>query len=88
MQVPDSDPDGGTLVHYRGHQSRAVPAVTITINGEQPLLYARQADFNGQETFSYTLSDGQGGSDTGQVTVTVTPSGQNDPPGTLARHRG
>ena len=76
---PDSDPDGGTL-SLTGVTSPGSAGGAITINGDN-LSYTPAADFNGQETFSYTLSDGQGGSDTGQVTVTVT--AQNDPP-TLA----
>jgi uncharacterized repeat protein (TIGR01451 family) len=31
-------------------------------------------------TFTYVVTDGNGGSDTGSVTVTVTPSGGNNPP--------
>ncbi|SDE67791.1 tandem-95 repeat protein, partial [Ruegeria marina] len=40
--------------------------------------YTPDADFNGTDSFTYTLSDGQGGSTTATVTVTVTPV--NDAP--------
>jgi hypothetical protein len=42
------------------------------------LVYVPDPDWNGADTFSYTVSDGQGGSDNGLVTVTTTPI--NDPP--------
>jgi VCBS repeat-containing protein len=41
-------------------------------------IYTPAADFNGPDIFSYTISDGNGGSDTASVTITVTPV--NDPP--------
>ncbi|MEO2023578.1 MAG: Ig-like domain-containing protein, partial [Pirellulaceae bacterium] len=42
------------------------------------LVYTPAADFFGDEVISYTVGDGNGGSATGQVTVTVT--GANDVP--------
>lgn len=50
---------------------------TATLSGTQ-ISYAPFADFFGTETFTYTVSDGHGGSDVGQVTITVT--SVNDPP--------
>ena len=52
-------------------------AVQIGPNGKD-LRYTPAVDFFGDETFQYTLADGQGGEDVGEVTVTVTP--RNDPP--------
>ena len=57
--------------------SPAVGVVQIGPNGKD-LRYAPAADFFGEETFQYTLSDGLGGEDVAAVTVTVTP--RNDPP--------
>ncbi|MBN80382.1 MAG: hypothetical protein CMJ70_09590 [Planctomycetaceae bacterium] len=57
--------------------SPAVGVVQIGPNGKD-LRYAPAADFFGDETFQYTLSDGLGGEDVAAVTVTVTP--RNDPP--------
>jgi hypothetical protein len=51
----------------------------ITIAGDgKSLLYTPAANFNGAETFTYTLSDGNGGTDTATVTITLAPV--NDPP--------
>jgi hypothetical protein len=51
--------------------------VTVAANGLS-LIYTPAANFNGEETFTYTLVDGRGGTDTGNVTMTVT--SVNDPP--------
>ncbi|WP_178863992.1 Ig-like domain-containing protein, partial [Thiomicrorhabdus cannonii] len=40
--------------------------------------YTPVADYNGPDSFTYTITDGQGGTDTAMVTLTVNP--QNDPP--------
>ncbi|NEZ60742.1 Ig-like domain-containing protein [Adonisia turfae] len=50
---------------------------TTTIIGNQ-VRYTPNANFNGTESFSYTVSDGNGGSDTATVSITVT--GVNDAP--------
>jgi len=67
----DSDPDGGTL---------AVTAVTngahgtATNNGSN-VTYTPAQFFNGSDSFTYTVSDGQGGSATATVNVTINPLG-------------
>ncbi len=50
---------------------------TVTNNGSD-VSYTPDADFNGSDTFTYTVSDGNGGTDTATVNVTVT--SVNDPP--------
>ena len=51
--------------------------VTITHDGKD-LLFTPESNWNGEETFTYTIEDEGGAGDTAQVTVTVTP--QNDAP--------
>jgi hypothetical protein len=70
----DSDADGDALtitaVSNAGGGTVALDAGTIT--------FTPGGNFNGAASFEYTLSDGNGGTDTGKVAVTVTPV--NDPP--------
>mgnify|MGYP003311649521 CR=1 FL=1 len=47
-------------------------------DGDGTYTYTPNADFNGSDTFTYIISDGNGGSDTAMVTVTVNPV--NDAP--------
>ena len=70
----DSDVDGDGLT---------ITGVSGAVNGTASieagqLRYVPDADFNGAETLSYTISDGQGGTDTATVAVTVDPI--NDAP--------
>ena len=48
---------------------------TVVDNGDGTFTYTTNADFNGVDSFTYTVYDGNGGTDTGTVTVTVTASG-------------
>ena len=51
----------------------------LTLSSDsRSLLYTPPADFFGTSTFTYTVSDGNGGTDEGLVTITVVE--QNDPP--------
>ncbi len=71
----DYDVDGDTLT---------VVAVTdpangtVVINPDGMLTYTPAADFNGSDSFVYTIIDGFGGADTALVTIEVTPV--NDDP--------
>ena len=74
----DTDPDtGDTLI---------ISAVGVTDNDGTAVSNAGQIDYTpapnfvGTETFTYTLSDGNGGSDIATVTITVTESPINDNP--------
>ena len=63
----DSDVDGDTLV---------VSAVTQGVNGTVSfaggsVTYTPSGNFNGSDSFTYTMSDGNGGTATGTVNVTV-----------------
>ena len=66
----DDDPDGDTL---------AVDSVTqptngsVVINADETVSYTPASNFNGSDSFGYTVSDGQGGTEAATVTVSVTP---------------
>ncbi|WP_220782395.1 Ig-like domain-containing protein [Shewanella sairae] len=69
----DSDPNGDQLnlnVTSPNHGQLSLVNQTLT--------YSPNPEFFGTDNFSYTISDGQGGSDTANVTVTV--SSVNDAP--------
>jgi len=66
----DSDDDGDTL------SIAGTPTAehgTVTVNADGTLNYTPDADFNGSDTITYVVSDGNGGTATGTVAVTVTP---------------
>lgn len=70
----DRDPDGDAL---------AVIGVTQPQNGSaetdgRRITYIPALNWNGNDSFTYSVSDGQGGTTTAIVTVSVTPV--NDPP--------
>ncbi|MFJ5370285.1 Ig-like domain-containing protein, partial [Bosea sp. CER48] len=85
----DSDPDGDTggIIRVNGVALTVggPPVVTangsvalISVGGVETLRFSPDANFNGVETFSYTIDDGNSGIATATVTVTVTPA--NDQP--------
>jgi Ca2+-binding RTX toxin-like protein len=70
------DPDAGeTLTITAVTQPKT--GGTVTLDGGQ-VLFTPEADFNGTATFTYTVSDGNGGEDVRTVTVDVEPV--NDAP--------
>ena len=75
--VGDADPDAGdTLTVTSASPAAAHGTVACTTAGV--CTYTPAANYNGPDGFDYTISDGKGGTDTGHVTITVTPV--NDPP--------
>ncbi len=71
----DTDADGNTL----SVTANTAPANgTVTRTGGSA-TYTPAAGFSGTDTFSYTLSDGKGGSDSGSVSIAVAPK-PNTPP--------
>ncbi len=66
----DTDPEGNTLSVSSVTQG-SNGAVVIT-GGGTGLTYAPNANFVGTDSFSYTVSDGNGGSDSATVSITVT----------------
>lgn len=69
MLLPGQDPQHGTVVR----------------NADGSFTYAPDADFYGTDSFGYTLSDGDGGTDTGTVAITVDPV--SDAPSILSNPR-
>ena len=71
----DSDPDGDTLT---------VTAVTqgtngaVSINPDQTVKYTPNPNYFGSDSFTYTINDGHGGTDTATVNVTI--NAVNDAP--------
>ena len=66
----DSDPDGDSLSLISYTQGNYG---SVTNNGDGTLTYQPEADFNGTDTFEYTISDGGTGRATGSIEITVTP---------------
>ena len=66
----DSDPEGDDLTITAVTQG-AKGTVAIVDSGAR-LTYEPDANANGADTFTYTVSDGNGGTDTGLVHVTIT----------------
>jgi VCBS repeat-containing protein len=74
--VPATDPDGDTLsysvTNNAGHG-------TVSVNPNSgAFTYTPATDYNGPDSFTITVSDGQGGTDTATINMTVQPI--NDPP--------
>ena len=70
----DSDVDGDNLTI--ASVASASNGVTAIVNNE--IVYTPEANFNGVDSFSYEIGDGNGGSETATVTVNVAPV--NDQP--------
>ena len=66
----DSDPDEDPL-EVTGVSNP--PNGSASINPDNTIHYEPDGNFNGADSFSYTLSDGNGGTDTANVSVTVNP---------------
>jgi hypothetical protein len=73
----DSDPDGDDLV-VSDYQASGAKGATVSCTSAGACSYTPPADFSGSDTFTYTVSDGEGGTATAIVTVTINPV--NDPP--------
>ena len=58
----DTDPDGDAL--DGGGRSRSPPNGTVSLNRGPDVTYTPSPNFTGTDTFTYTVSDGNGGSDT------------------------
>ena len=67
----DSDPAGNPLTLVSVSQGTNG---VVTTNANGTVTYSPATDFSGGNHFTYTISDGQGGSATGMVSVTVAPA--------------
>jgi hypothetical protein len=64
----DSDPDGDPLtISSVSNPSNG----TVTVNPDQTITYIANSTYAGNDSFTYTISDGKGGMATGTVTVEV-----------------
>ncbi|MBP2281023.1 CshA-type fibril repeat protein/VCBS repeat-containing protein [Psychrobacter sp. PL19] len=76
----DSDIDGDTLtitsingtVLTGAAQVIAAPNGSVSIDSNGGILFTPEANFNGEVEFDYTISDGNGSTDTATETITVT----------------
>ena len=70
----DNDPDGDPLTVT----SATSPDGTVVINPDGTITFTPALNFNGSTTITYAISDGNGGTSTATVDVTVLP--MNDAP--------
>ncbi|WP_226570918.1 cadherin-like domain-containing protein [Mangrovibacter yixingensis] len=75
-----SDPDGDALVVVAASAAHGV----VTINPDGTITYTPNANYNGNDTVTWILGDGQGGSATGNLAITVTPVNDNPVTGNLS----
>jgi hypothetical protein len=66
----DTDVDGDTLTAVAETITTANGG-SVTINADGTFSYQGAADFNGLDSFDYTVTDGNGGTDIGTVSLTV-----------------
>ena len=71
-------PDTGETISVTAVGTTSNGGTVSLAAGGQGVIYKPAANFQGVETFTYTLTDSRGGTATGTVTVTVTNA--NDPP--------
>ena len=67
----DSDPDGDTVTLESFSFDAGTANGTLVDEGNGTFTYTPNAGFSGEEIFSYTISDGNGGTDTAAVTIQV-----------------
>ena len=72
----DSDPDQDDVIQVDSVSHGANGSVLN--NGDGTVIYTPHANFNGSDSFTYTVNDGRGGTDTATVSVAVAPV--NDSP--------
>lgn len=74
----DYDEDGDTI----NFDSASATNGTVTIEPDKTLTYTPTLNFNGSDNISYDISDGQGGTASSTVAITITPI--NDAPLAIA----
>ncbi|MDF3863217.1 Ig-like domain-containing protein, partial [Pseudomonas denitrificans (nom. rej.)] len=63
----DTDPDGDSLIVTSASAANG----TVVINQDGTLSYTPKANYSGNDTISYSISDGHGGTSTATVTVSI-----------------
>jgi len=72
----DTDADGDTLAVT----SVTAPTLgTAAINADRTITYTPAGGYSGADSFSYTVTDGNGATSTAAVTVTIEPAGPSAP---------
>ena len=71
-QLTASDVDGDTLT-YALALNGAPAHGNVTINADGSYSYTPAANYNGQDSFTYQVSDGHGGTATATVSLTINP---------------
>ena len=66
----DSDPDGNPISVV---DSSSPENGTLSVQSNGDFVYAPNAGFSGEDSFTYTISDGNGGTATATVLITVQP---------------
>ncbi|MFD2030017.1 Ig-like domain-containing protein [Ancylobacter dichloromethanicus] len=69
----DADADALSLVSVQGASHGSVELV------DGQIVFTAQAGYEGEASFTYTISDGQGGTSTATVTLTVEAAGPQEP---------
>ncbi len=72
----DSDIDGDSLTIANAVANSG----SVDVNNDNTLLYTPNLNFNGTDVINYTISDGNGGTDSAIVNVTVIAGGSNGAP--------
>ena len=73
LQNDTDDADGDTL----SISDPGAPLHGTAVEEGGMIVYTPDEDYNGSDSFTYTVSDGNGGSDTALVSVTVTAAGDD-----------
>lgn len=66
----DTDPDASDSLSVLSVDSQSLSG-TLVNNGDGTFFYTPEVGFSGVDSFTYTVSDGNGGQDTGVVSITV-----------------
>jgi len=69
----DTDVDTGDVLSVASFDASTIANGTLTANGGGSFTYVPDSGYVGTETFGYVVSDGNGGTATGTVTISVTP---------------
>lgn len=67
----DTDADGDAVT-VQSHDQASAQGGTVQVNADGSFSYTAPTDFSGTDSFGYTISDGNGGTDSATVSLTVT----------------